>query len=368
MAILEDVEVKIILKRSGQPLVEYDNPDPEAVTKDREVEKYVEAKTEAEFTIQIILKAGFNFHDADGVDVHVNIDGGTLKRHVFQPKPEYLTLNSGKLLQDLMFIKSTSQFKRGEEWYSTSYAFGPASVDEDLHLDKAVLQKQLVSLGSILVKIERVKSYAEKAPCQRTGKEALQNQKLDKKLIVKSISHTFQAITTARIGEPRPRTTKELRLKGKYGKVGKYKFFYRSHTALQYLGCIPTTPEPILISGRAPADLTDKEKIEEIRRLRAEAMTLNDNANSQRVDIQRLMQANQIQAQKLQESANLNEKIAALHSALGSMGNITTPVTTPIPMISSVKRERVKQEPNEDDATPPRAVKRSKPEFVTLDD
>ena len=96
------------------------------------------------------------------------------------------------------------------------------------------------------------------------------------------------------------------------------------------------------------------EKIAEIKRLRvrifenflsdmadrciskAEVIKLMDSAGSQRAEIQQLMQANRIQAQKLQESANLNEKLDALRAAFRSVGNIIAPAATPIPASSSV--------------------------------
>ena len=128
MAILEDVEVKVILNRTGQPLVEYANPDPEAIIEAREVEKYIEAEIGAEFSIQVTLKAGFNFHLANGVNVYINIDGGTFKRYAFQRKPRHLALMSGKLLHDLVITRSTSESQHGQVSYSASYAFGSAVV------------------------------------------------------------------------------------------------------------------------------------------------------------------------------------------------------------------------------------------------
>ncbi|MCJ1420787.1 hypothetical protein MMC32_007146 [Xylographa parallela] len=335
MAILEDVEVKVILNRTGQPLVEYANPDPEAIIEAREVEKYIEAEIGAEFSIQVTLKAGFNFHLANGVNVYINIDGGTFKRYAFQRKPRHLALMSGKLLHDLVITRSTSESQHGQVSYSASYAFGSAVVDENLNLDNTMLQKEL-ALGSIFVKIERVRSHARKVPRQRSRRELLQSQKINKNIIAKSNSNTFQVIPRTKINGPGLSTTVETRLSGKYGNVGKYKFYYRSHTALQYLGYIPTTPRPTPISEKLPAQLTGVEKIAEIKRLRAEVIKLMDSADSQRAEIQQLMQANRIQAQKLQESANLNEKLDALRAAFRSVGNIIAPAATPIPASSSV--------------------------------
>ena len=51
MAILEDVEVFIKSTATGERLVEYDNPDPEDEAGSLQVEKFVEAQSEAEFQV-----------------------------------------------------------------------------------------------------------------------------------------------------------------------------------------------------------------------------------------------------------------------------------------------------------------------------
>ena len=67
------------------------------------------------------------------------------------------------------------------------------------------------------------------------------------------------------------------------GVATQYKFLYRSHSqysfinleqglsflgALQYLGCIPTTLEPVPLSERPPTDMTGEERVTQIIELR----------------------------------------------------------------------------------------------------
>ena len=70
------------------------------------------------------------------------------------------------------------------------------------------------------------------------------------------------------------------------------------------------------------------------------------------------MQAAQAQAQ------DLKVKMATLQSALGGLNAMATPSSSPI----GVKRERIKTETVGESETPTRTAKRSKPDYVRLDD
>ncbi|MCJ1250514.1 hypothetical protein MMC30_007742 [Trapelia coarctata] len=91
MAVIEDVEVTIVSKSTGQPLVEYDDPDKETSTGGEEVQKYVEAVSDEEFGFVVRLKEGFNYHGADGIKVVFTMDGDTLRRRKFYKRPQEYT-------------------------------------------------------------------------------------------------------------------------------------------------------------------------------------------------------------------------------------------------------------------------------------
>ena len=129
MAILEDVEVFIKSTATGERLVEYDNPDPEDEAGSLQVEKFVEAQSEAEFQVVVNLKAGFDYHGADGVRVRLVLDGGAVRRHWYKCKSELVPIND-KLLEDKSFSFATVSSKRGEDWIRVAFSFGKVDVGE----------------------------------------------------------------------------------------------------------------------------------------------------------------------------------------------------------------------------------------------
>ncbi|MCJ1399946.1 hypothetical protein MMC11_003149 [Xylographa trunciseda] len=338
MAILEHVEVKIISSSTEQQLKEYDDPDPEAVAVEGKIQKYIEAESGQEFKIEVTLKKGFCFHGADGIKIGVDIDGDTFSY--------------------IVVIVSNIRIKRDKNWFLMNFAFGEVTVDEDLHLDSAALLEELQNLGSIHITVCRATKTPLVEPKAHKSAEVTTSRELDKKLIVKSISHTFKLGTGTTIKEPHAHKIVWKRMRGRYDAAIQRKFLYRSYKALQYLGCIPTTSEPVPLSERPPADMTDAEKASQITGLRAET-------KAQRDEIQQLMQANQTLIREMGETRDLNKKITALQAALGNLGTIPPP---PGSNISTIKRERVKQELNDEGDTPSRSAKRSRPEYVTLDD
>lgn len=78
MAIIKDIEVRVRSASSGAYLEEYDNPKGEPQDDELRCEKYIEAETDAGFSIDIILKAGFDYFGTDGVVVQLKIDDGAI--------------------------------------------------------------------------------------------------------------------------------------------------------------------------------------------------------------------------------------------------------------------------------------------------
>ncbi|MCJ1383872.1 hypothetical protein MMC17_006986 [Xylographa soralifera] len=361
MVVLKHVEVKIISVPIGQRLKEYDVPDSEIVADDEEtgsgkIQKYIEAESGKEFEIQVILKKGFSYHGAAGIHIKIGIDGDALNRNHWRPRPPHV-LPSTKLRADVVEVVSGTKIKRGEEWRYSRFGFGEVTVDEDLHLDATALQEKLRKLGSIHIAVCRATRTTRVKPTAYKSAKVTTSSELDKKLIVKSISHTFKLGTEKVIEEPKPHKHAWAPLLGPYSTNLQYVFFYRSYRALQYLGCIPTTPEPVPLSERHPADMTDEEKASQIVELRAGMKVLHD-------EIQQLKLANQALVQEMGDTRDLNMKINALQAALGSLGTMPTPG----PNRSTIKKERIKQELAEESGTPSRPAKRVKPEYVTLDE
>ncbi|MCJ1433775.1 hypothetical protein MMC27_003140 [Xylographa pallens] len=361
MAVLEHVEVKIISSSTGQQLKEYDDPEPETIAEDEEtgseeIKKYIEAESGEEFKIQVTLKKGFCYHGADGILIRVHIDGDALSRQYWRLRPSYVSAST-RLPTDIVEFVSSTNVKRGEEWCQMNFGFGEVIVNEDLHFDAMALHEKMRKLGSIHVKVRRATSTALVKPKAYESAKVITSSELDKKLVVKSISHTFKPGKQQIIEEPRAYEYAWNAIQGRHSAAIEYNFFYRSYRALQYLGCIPTTPEPLPLSERPPTDMTDEEKVRQIIELRAET-------NAQRDEIQQLTKANETLVKEMGETRDLNIKITTLQAALANIGTIPTPSSN----MPTVKRERVKQEPVEESETSSRPAKRAKPEYVTLDD
>ncbi|KAL9007834.1 MAG: hypothetical protein Q9173_006980 [Seirophora scorigena] len=67
MAILNDVEVRVVTKTNNQQLIEYDKPNTGADADEACVEKYIEAKTGEDFQVEVYFKEGFDCFGAWGL-------------------------------------------------------------------------------------------------------------------------------------------------------------------------------------------------------------------------------------------------------------------------------------------------------------
>lgn len=78
MAILNDIEVRVVTKANKQQLTEYDKPNTGAKADDACVEKYIEAKTGEDFQVEVYFKKGYKCFRAWGTQVAIDIDGGVV--------------------------------------------------------------------------------------------------------------------------------------------------------------------------------------------------------------------------------------------------------------------------------------------------
>jgi len=127
MAVLEDVEVTIVSTSTGQPLAEFEDPDPKTEEHGNEVQKYVEAVTDEEFKIVIRLKKGFKYHGADGIKVAPRIDGTAVNSRWYFARPEntYLFKPLEKIVSETL---SHALVRKGPDWFRIAFSFGAASV------------------------------------------------------------------------------------------------------------------------------------------------------------------------------------------------------------------------------------------------
>lgn len=113
MAILDKVEVRI--KSAGEFLTEYDNPDEGGANDGSTATKFIEAKSGAQFSIEISVKRGYHFWGGDCLLVGRHMDGhrgncsmidkpGTFRDQViFEVEhsiEHHMTLNAGQWRQN----------------------------------------------------------------------------------------------------------------------------------------------------------------------------------------------------------------------------------------------------------------------------
>ena len=131
MAILQYVEVKVVLSQTEQQLLEYDDPKAEAESSDYSVKKYVEVPYEAEFKVVVTLKAGFDYHLAFGVFVKLSLDGDVLRDSKFHWNA--VTERDcwwRPIQEDIIYELDKSTIARCGGWREISYAFGSISVGQ----------------------------------------------------------------------------------------------------------------------------------------------------------------------------------------------------------------------------------------------
>ena len=134
MAILENVEVKIVSVSTGERFQKYDDPNPEATADDEEADdevmkKYIEATSGTEFAIHFTLQKGFCYHEADGILIGVIMDGDALRRIYPRPMPSYVFASS-RLPVDVVEVVSSSIIQSGEELRRMNFGFGEVTVGQ----------------------------------------------------------------------------------------------------------------------------------------------------------------------------------------------------------------------------------------------
>ena len=125
MAVLEGVVVHVVSSRTGEKLVEYDDPDPEAAAAEREVKKFIEVVSDEEFYIRVKLKAGFSYHRATGVRIDLRIDGTAVDTSCHEPIGTS-SIRRKRLLNDVSYDIRDVPVKRGNDWVDIAFAFGKA--------------------------------------------------------------------------------------------------------------------------------------------------------------------------------------------------------------------------------------------------
>ena len=125
MAIIDNLEIYVVSTATGERLQEYGNPERDAIEGQNAVEKYIEAESNVEFSIVVVLNAGFNYHKADGVKIFVTLDGTT--RTKFYPKPS-INIKADCLTKKFKLERKDMTLKRDGNWFRSRFSFGLVTV------------------------------------------------------------------------------------------------------------------------------------------------------------------------------------------------------------------------------------------------
>ncbi|KAI4124918.1 MAG: hypothetical protein LQ341_007019 [Variospora aurantia] len=403
MAILKDVEVRVVTKANKQQLTEYDKPNAVvAAAGDDSIEKYVEAKTGEDFQVEVYFKKSFDCFDAWGIYVGINIDGGVVSFAEVYSKHKVRELQDGKIAiifdsvhQPEKSVGSLVGFRfgslnLGKSWtLSILISLTLNGADENMDSSKDTLEAQAENLGVINITIDRVNRKRLPKPKEKGSfYKPLASINVSKELIKKELVSSF-------VGRPGEKTLvkplpleyyKYKRYKGKNCGFSVFKFRYRSKMHLQLLGCISGSPSPtgpdvtneevsvmpagsdqtpvvnhsVPVAAKAEfSDMTDGNgsRVSDTN----SADTANGLAKENQELKQRLKDIEAKQADMMQAFMGgfSNAMQSAFTTAISSFIGPTTPPTTP------VKRERVKEEgdagnPGQTANSGGRPVKRSK--------
>ncbi|KAI4125052.1 MAG: hypothetical protein LQ341_007006 [Variospora aurantia] len=377
MAILKDVEVRVVTKANKQQLTEYDKPNAVvAAAGDDSIEKYVEAKTGEDFQVEVYFKKSFDCFDAWGISVDINFDGGVVsfaemysKREIRkqQDAEEAVIFDSvyhreGSLCSDVGF--RFGSLNLGKSWTLSSLITLTLNADENMDSSKDTLEAQAVNLGVISIKIVRVNRELLPKPMEIRGfYKPLASVDVSKELIKKEhISNVMQPGEKTRTKTMGLQYYKYKTYKGKNCGFSVFKFRYRSKMHLQLLGCISGSPSPtgpdvtneevsVMPAGVVPAPAVDASApvaVKDESETSAEGNSIPSFPNTgPNTGLNDMAARIQILEQQLKES---QEKQAAMMQKL--MGGISTairsafaaPETSAASNSRVVKREKMKEE------------------------
>ncbi|KAL8932412.1 MAG: hypothetical protein Q9211_006328 [Gyalolechia sp. 1 TL-2023] len=163
MAILEDVEVRVVSKGTNQPLTEYQKSGSTARLGQSFVEKYIESKDGEDFQVKVWLKKGFSCWGRWGIVVGIKIDGGVVDYFNPRSRADVLRLRDSEQPIVLDFVPSVE----GSEFCRIGFRFGSLGIDENVDLTREDLEAHAATLGVIEVYVERVSRKRRAQPKPR---------------------------------------------------------------------------------------------------------------------------------------------------------------------------------------------------------
>ncbi|KAL8771260.1 MAG: hypothetical protein Q9209_003165 [Squamulea sp. 1 TL-2023] len=152
MAILDNVEVRVVLKDTKEVLKEYNKPDSAPADKPHRVEKYIEAKIGQDFQVEVFFKKDFHCGPGWGIGVGIDIDGGVVSyRHNWNHAEikRFKVLGAADVFDNVVSEK-------GSQRSCISFRFGTLNINEDIDITREDLDGQAARLGTIHIYVQNV--------------------------------------------------------------------------------------------------------------------------------------------------------------------------------------------------------------------
>ncbi|KAI8719274.1 hypothetical protein NCS52_00707900 [Fusarium sp. LHS14.1] len=273
MAVLPGLShVSVGIRVAGEIATEHEVPSDQAPVGDADTERpsthcYIEAKTSAEFSVEMTVQSDFRFRQGtNALSMHVYIDG-TWVRAKFAPEVNSpwrtnRTIEAGEAL--------CYADQEGGEPVLKNFAFSAVVTSETVaSQDMTNEVRRVRSLGVIKV-VLTVGIIGD--PITLTPTNGFQNQEREipeKALKGRELSHRGALTASTKLASRRGTHVTEVE------KLGTIFFYYRSHEALQREMIIPRSPsaetQPPATSSPADSNLANLSQ-DEIRRLAGERL------------------------------------------------------------------------------------------------
>ncbi|KAL9024088.1 MAG: hypothetical protein Q9196_006771, partial [Gyalolechia fulgens] len=250
MAILEDVEVRVVSKGTNQPLTEYQKSGSTARLDQSFVEKYIESKDGEDFQVKVWLKKGFSCWGRWGIVVGIKIDGGVVDYFNPRSRADVLRLRDSEQPIVLDFVPSVE----GSEFCRIGFRFGSLGIDENVDLTREDLEAHAATLGVIEVYVERVSRKRRAQPKPRgLFYKPLATVDVAKELLKeKHVDSVMQPGKKRAGNDPGLAYYDYEAYRKKNSHRMSFKFRYRSEMNLRLLGLIARNPTTVQTDDTVP--------------------------------------------------------------------------------------------------------------------
>lgn len=126
MAILDDIEVRIVSKTIGKALSEYDKPNIAPSEDGLSIVKFIKGEPGLEFHIEVFVKSSFSLFQAPGIQICIDIDGGKVESCMYISRKELLKQQAKR--EPIVFGEVYHQ--EGTQYSNRNFIFGSLNISK----------------------------------------------------------------------------------------------------------------------------------------------------------------------------------------------------------------------------------------------